>query len=799
VYADSVWYFIEPLSWHGEQADASLHIIYRAKDVRSPLGGDVGSSIGSGAGSELEGRAGREDGQEPGTLSVEGLGDTAAGVRGVDLSELASRDFAGATEASSEIATASAGESQLLTANIIPCGDVEFYNISPGDWFARMTAVINDVEGIFADAIGVQFNIVVGIIWTSPSAGYPLTSTSPSVLLSQLRSYCLDNYTQSRHFVHLLTGKNLDGENLQNGYSYPSGCGWCFGYSLAQQVPEGVYGATVFEKAIVSAQAIGRAFNARADYGIDNAWCWCGGNPGFICRTIMWEASISQWICRVTEFSDENKTRMEAVDDLLLDDSTPPACQITINGGDAYTTSPEVTWDGSCTDLGSGLDVHRLGGGGASWEAWECGSPSSGTWSLPGGDGTKTIYLQCRDKGGNQSECSDTIVLDRTAPACFFAIANGLQYTTSANVVLNLSCSDATSGLSRMRFKNSGGAWTAWEPYSGTKSWILAGGDGTKTVYLEVEDGAGNTSQCTDIYLDASSPTCSIVINSGDDFALATSVSLALSASDVGSGISQMRFKDEGGSWTSWQAYSESKSWTLPGGDGQKTVYAEFKDKAGNTSQCTDTITLDTTPPVCSISINDGDDYTATPSVILNLSAADVGSGVSEMRFIDEAVPWTGWEPYSTAKSWTLPAIEGSRTVFVEFRDAVGHTSHCSDKIFLDLTPPTCSMQIAGGAAYSTTHDVTLDLSAADAGSGVYEMRFIDEAVPWTGWEPYSTTKPWTLPAGEGPKTVFVEFRDEAGNTSNCSDGITVDTIAPTCSIAINGGDMYTAAAEVTL
>jgi hypothetical protein len=739
VYADSAWHFIEPLAWHDETAARSTHVLHEVKD------------------------AGR----------IEGI--------------------ASASDRSS------ASESQLLTVDIIPYGDVEFYNMGPSDWFARMSAVINDVEGIFVDAVGVQFNIVVGIIWSSQLPDYPLTSTSSSTLLGQLRTYSLENYDHSRHIIHLLTGKDLDGTGLENGYSYPNGLGWCQGYSLAQQADEDVYGASVFEKAIVSANAIGSALDARRSDAIDNAWCWCGGNPGFICRTIMWNATIPDWICRITQFSDDNVARMEAVDDLILGDDTPPDCDISINGGAAYTKVAQVTLDGECSDTGSGVDVYRYGAAGL-WEDWVCGAPESVDWTLTGGDGTKTVYLQCRDRSGNQSQCSDTIVLDRTAPNCAMSISGGSPYTKSSSVTLNLSCTDATSGVSRMRFKDSGGAWTSWEAYASTKAWGLPPGDGSKAVYVEIEDGAGNTSQCSDdITLDTAAPTCSIVIDGGETYALSAGVGLDLSSSDSGSGLGQMRFKDEGGSWTSWQAYTGHKSWTLPGADGTKTVYVEFRDNAGNTSQCTDSIVLDTTAPVCSISINAGGDYTNSTSVTLNLSATDAGSGVTEMRFIDEATPWTAWEPYATTKAWTLPSTEGSRVVFVEFKDAVGHTSNCSDKILLDTTGPSCSIAIDGGSAYSTDHSVTLNLDAFDGASGVAEMRFIDESTPWTAWEPYAPGKAWVLPTGEGSKTVFVEFKDSAGNTSNCYDNIVVDTIAPACSIAINGGDATTGEAAVTL
>jgi hypothetical protein len=39
-------------------------------------------------------------------------------------------------------------------------------------------------------------------------------------------------------------------------------------------------------------------------------------------------------------------------------------------------------------------------------------------------------------------------------------------------------------------------------------------------------------------------------------------------------------------------------------------------------------------------------------------------------------------------------------------------------------------------------------------------------------WEPYVTSKAWTLSADEGFKTIYVEYRGTAGNTSIAQDTI---------------------------
>jgi hypothetical protein len=161
------------------------------------------------------------------------------------------------------------------------------------------------------------------------------------------------------------------------------------------------------------------------------------------------------------------------------------------------------------------------------------------------------------------------------------------------------------------------------------------------------------------------------------------------------------------------------------------------------------------------------------------------------MRFSNDGILWTDWEPYATTKSWTLTEGDGQKTVHVQYRDRARNVSTSyRDTIILDTRAPTGSIIIDGGKAHTGSVLVTLTLSASDATSGVSHMRFSNNGSTWEAWEPYATTKSWTLSTGDGEKTVYVRYRDRAGNSSSrYSDTIILDTLAPTGSITINGGD----------
>ena len=123
-----------------------------------------------------------------------------------------------------------------------------------------------------------------------------------------------------------------------------------------------------------------------------------------------------------------------------------------------------------------------------------------------------------------------------------------------------------------------------------------------------------------------------------------------------------------------------------------------------------------------------------------------------------------------------------------------------------DSTAPTGTATIAAGAAFTATTAVTVSVPATDPGSGMSLVRLSDSPTTTDGVLTTGTTYTYnaaiarTLTGGEGLKTVYVQWRDAAGNWSAVtSDTITLDTAAPTGTVAINGGAAATNSVNVNL
>jgi Tol biopolymer transport system component/PKD repeat protein len=123
-------------------------------------------------------------------------------------------------------------------------------------------------------------------------------------------------------------------------------------------------------------------------------------------------------------------------------------------------------------------------------------------------------------------------------------------------------------------------------------------GDNSKIAFSSY---VGGGSELFIVIQDTTAPTGSIVINGGASSTDSVSVNLTLSAADPESGVTQMRFSNDGTTWSDWESYSTSKSWTLASGEGVKTVYVQFENVIELTSQHSDTITFNVLePPVAS-------------------------------------------------------------------------------------------------------------------------------------------------------------------------------------------------------
>ncbi len=207
----------------------------------------------------------------------------------------------------------------------------------------------------------------------------------------------------------------------------------------------------------------------------------------------------------------------------------------------------------------------------------------------------------------------------------------------------------------------------------------------------------------------------------------------------------------------------------------------------------------DTSAPTVSLGTSPANGSTITGTVTLTATASD-DVGVAGVQFLLDGTPLGAEDttaPYSISWS-TTTAPRGAHALSARARDAAGNTALATAVNVTVAHQTTGSVVINGGAAATNARTVTLTLAATDNAGAVSQMRFSNNKTGFSAAEAYATTKTWTLAFGAGTKTVYVQFRDAAGNWFGpFSDTIAYDTTAPTIS-AVAAGGVTSASATIT-
>jgi hypothetical protein len=305
---------------------------------------------------------------------------------------------------------------------------------------------------------------------------------------------------------------------------------------------------------------------------------------------------------------------------------------------------------------------------------------------------------------------------------------------------------------------------------------------------------------------DALAPSGTISINGGAPATTSADVSVAVPATDAGSGMSLVRLSNSsattGGVLTTGTTYvypggTATLPWTLSAGDGTKTVYVQWRDAAGNWSNVSnDTIDIDQTAPTGTVVINGGDPETTTAAVTLTLTTDDgTGSGTTQV-LISNSADFTGVTPiaYATSIPWTLTGGNGSKTVYVKYIDAAGNVSAApaTDDITLNSpdttnpTPPGVPKHVIGGTG---TYGIPVRLSwtagsdPAGTNSGVagYDIQQSVNGAAFTTiahTTGLGTTFSLTLSNTSKTYRYRVATRDNSGNLSTFATGPTFKAIS---------------------
>ncbi len=211
-----------------------------------------------------------------------------------------------------------------------------------------------------------------------------------------------------------------------------------------------------------------------------------------------------------------------------------------------------------------------------------------------------------------------------------FVINAGSAYTNTVDVTLTLQA----AGVSLVRYRNVGGTYIPWEPYVSRRAWVLATGDGVKTVEAMYRTQGTTHTLSAPIVLDATAP----VVTDDYDGLPSRMVTVTFTAVDALSGVAGTWYRVDSGPWTAGTMCT-LRTWKRGGNSGVHLVEYYSADAVGNTAAVKHLeVMLDARAPVTT---DDAPRVTASAPVSVHLTATDADSGVATTWYrIDEA-SWT--------------------------------------------------------------------------------------------------------------------------------------------------------------
>ena len=128
--------------------------------------------------------------------------------------------------------------------------------------------------------------------------------------------------------------------------------------------------------------------------------------------------------------------------------------------------------------------------------------------------------------------------------------------------------------------------------------------------------------------------------------------------------------------------------------NGVWSLYAvdDFADDDGTLAGWSLDIETDGTPPTGSVAINGGAGSVSLrrrhPEPRRRRPGAPT-SGVTDVRLSNDGVTYSAFQPFAAVAAWTLSKGDGTKTVYVQFRDGSGNVSAAaSDTVVLDTVGP---------------------------------------------------------------------------------------------------------------
>ena len=470
-------------------------------------------------------------------------------------------------------------------------------------------------------------------------------------------------------------------------------------------------------------------------------------------------------------------------------DHNPPEVSITSpsNGSVCASSNVIVTWTGS--DVPSGVQGYKYRLDGASWSSIS-GMLVHGFSGLA--DGTHTVEIMIYDRADNIDTAMVNFTVDTTAPVLEISSPAANAFLNIASPHVFWSATDATTGVNGYQYRIDAGEWSSTA--SSTDDVFPGLSQGSHTVDIKAIDNAGNSVIVSVTFVvDTVDPTISITSPPNAFISGNSLVTVIWTGSDATSGLAGYRYRIDAGEWSSLVLKVSNGFSGLA--QGPHTVDVMAVDRSSNFAVATVGFTVDTVPPVLTITSPANLFNSNSSTVMVNWTATDATSGISGYQY---RIDGGSWSSVVTALGNTFSGlIKGLHKVDVKVIDNAGNTAQGSVSFTVDTTFPTVSITSPANNYNSKFSSVNVVWTGADVGTGVqgYQYR-IDSGA----WSTLSGSLSHTFDGLEdGSHTVNVRVFDNANNVASTSVTFKVDTVNPAIAIDSPSSDAIFNVTSVTV
>ncbi|HBA9120291.1 TPA: Ig-like domain-containing protein [Escherichia coli] len=488
-----------------------------------------------------------------------------------------------------------------------------------------------------------------------------------------------------------------------------------------------------------------------------------------------------------------------------------------------------LTLSGSTSDVEAGQTVTVTFGG----KTYTTTVAANGSWSttVPAADmaalrdGDASAQVRVTNVNGNSATATHEYSVDSAAPTVTIntlasdniinasEAAAGVTVSGTSTAETGQTLTVTLNGTTYQTTVQADGSWSLTLPASD----LTALANNGYTLTATVSDLASNPGSASKgVTVDTTAPVISFNTVAGDDVinnvehTQAQIISGTATGAVAGdrlvvtiAGQQYVTSTDASGNWSVGVPASVISGLA----DGTVTISATITDSAGNSSTQTHNVQVNTAAVSLSVSTISGDNLINAAEAGSALTLSGTGTNFATGTVVTVLLNGKGYSATIQSNgSWSVnvPAADvaalsdgTSYTVSASAQDSAGNSATASRSVAVDLTAPVISINTVSTDdrlnAAEQQQPLTLNGSTSAEVGQTVTVTF--------GGKTYTATVAangtWALnvPAadlaalGQGAQTITASVNDRAGNPGQATHALTVDTVAPTVTIATVAGD----------